>query len=73
LDGLADAPKSGRTPKINAAIKTYLHEMLQNPSPNMKALVLDELKKRHPHNLGQHPPRPAKSGLLLPPRPAGDA
>ena len=46
LDGLADAPKSGRTPKIDAAIKTYLHEMLENPSPNMKALVLDELKKK---------------------------
>ena len=43
--GLQDAPKAGRTPKIDAVIKTYLHEMLENPSPNMKALVLDELKK----------------------------
>ena len=46
LDGLTDAPKSGRTPKIDAVIKTYLHEMLENPSPDMKALVLDELKKK---------------------------
>jgi transposase len=46
LDGLVDAPKYGRTPKIDAAIKTYLHEMLENPSPNIKALVLDELKKK---------------------------
>lgn len=46
LNGLADAPKAGRPPKIDAVIKTYLHEMLENPSPNMKALVLDELKKK---------------------------
>ena len=46
LSGLKDAPKSGATPKIDALIKTYLHEMLENPSPDMKALVLDELKKK---------------------------
>ena len=46
LAGLEDAPKPGRTPKIDAAIKTYLHQMLENPSPNMKALVLDEMKKK---------------------------
>jgi len=46
LGGLADALKSGRTLKIDAAINSYLHEMLEDPSPNMKALVLDELKKK---------------------------
>jgi len=46
LDSLRDAPKSGRPPKIDAVIRTYLHEMLENPSPNMKALVLDEMKKK---------------------------
>ena len=46
LDSLQDAPKSGRPPKIDAVIRTYLHEMLESPSPNMKALVLDELKKK---------------------------
>lgn len=46
LAGLQDAPKPGRPPKIDAVIKIYLHEMLENPSPNMKALVLDELKKK---------------------------
>lgn len=46
LLGLQDAPKPGRTPKIDAVIRDYLHEMLENPSPNMKALALDELKKK---------------------------
>lgn len=46
MAGLADAPKCGRPPKIDAVIREYLHEMLENPSPNMKALVLDELKKK---------------------------
>lgn len=46
LAGLQDAPKAGRTPKIDAVIKEYLHEMLENPSPNLKALVLQDLKKK---------------------------
>ena len=51
MDGLADAPKPGRPPKMDAGIRTYLHEMLESPAPNMKALnmkalVLDELKKK---------------------------
>jgi len=46
MAGLQDAPKPGRTPKMDAIIRTYLHEMLESPSPNMKALVLDELKKK---------------------------
>lgn len=46
LDGLTDAPKAGRTPKIDAVIKDYLHEMLEHPSPNLKALVLADLKKK---------------------------
>lgn len=46
LDGLSDAPKPGRTPKIDAVIKAHLHEMLENPSPNLKTLVLDDLKKK---------------------------
>ncbi len=44
LRGLQDAPKTGRPPKVDALIKDYLHEMLTNPSPHMKALVLDELR-----------------------------
>ncbi len=46
LLGLQDAPKPGRTPKIDAVIRDYLHEMLENPSPNMKALALEEIKKK---------------------------
>ena len=46
LSGLQDAPKPGRTPKIDALIKAHLHEMLEDPSPNLKALVLDDLKKK---------------------------
>ncbi len=46
LSGLEDAPKTGCPPKIDVVIREYLHEMLENPSPNMKALALDEIKKR---------------------------
>lgn len=52
LSGLKDAPKTGRTPKIDEAIKAHLHEMLENPSPNLKTLVLDDLKKKRKRHLG---------------------
>lgn len=45
LVGLRDAPKPGRTPTIDDAVRAHLREMLENPSPNLKALVLDGLKK----------------------------
>ena len=46
LGGLEDAPKPGCPPKVDAALKAHLREMLENPSPNLKALVLDDLKKK---------------------------
>ena len=46
LAGLQDAPKPGRTPTIDAAVRAHLREMLENPSPNLKALVLGDLKKK---------------------------
>jgi len=47
LAGLQDAPKSGRPQKLDAAAIADLHQRLENPSPNLKALVLDDLKKKH--------------------------
>ena len=47
LDGLADAPKPGRRRKIDGSLEAVLRDILiENPSPNMKALLQDEIKKR---------------------------
>ena len=47
LDGLADAPKSGRFRKIDRSLEAVLRDILiENPSPNMKALLQAELKKK---------------------------
>ena len=47
LDGLADAPKPGRRRKIDGSLETVLRDILiENPSPNMKALLQAEIKKR---------------------------
>jgi len=47
LDGLADAPKPGRRRKIDGSLETLLRDILiENPSPNMKALLQAELKKK---------------------------
>lgn len=44
--GLGDAPKSGRPATINETVREHLEAMLQSPSPNLKQLVLDDLKKK---------------------------
>lgn len=47
LDGLADAPKSGRRRKIDGGLEAVLRDILiENPSPNMKAMLQAELKKK---------------------------
>jgi transposase len=46
LGGLSDAPKTGRLRKINQQLDNALLDILQNPSPNMKAVVMEELKKK---------------------------
>ena len=47
LDGLADAPKSGCFRKIDGSLEAVLRDILiENPSPNMKALLQAELKKK---------------------------
>jgi transposase len=46
LNGLSDAPKTGRPRKINQELENALLDILQNPSPNLKALMMDELKKK---------------------------
>ena len=46
LEGLADAPRSGRPPKIDAAVEEALRQILEQPSPNLKALIADEMQKR---------------------------
>ena len=46
LDGLADAPKTGRRRKIDAALEADLLDLLQNPTPDLKAVVQAHLKKK---------------------------
>ena len=45
-EGLADAPKSGRPATLNETGREHLEAMLSNPSPHLKQLVLDDLKKK---------------------------
>jgi transposase len=46
LDGLPDAPRSGRPPKIDAAVEETLRQILEQPSPNLKAVIAQEMQKR---------------------------
>ena len=46
LEGLVDAPKSGRPPKLDATAHAILEQVLSHPVPNLKGVVLPELKKR---------------------------
>ena len=46
LDGLADAPKPGRRRKIDAALEAELLDLLQHPTPDLKAVVQAHLKKK---------------------------
>lgn len=46
LDGLADAPKPGRRRKIDAVLEAELLDLLQNPTPDLKAVVQAHLKKK---------------------------
>lgn len=53
LNGLADAPKSGRRRKIDGSLETILRDILiENPSPNMKAVLQAEIKKRASRSAG---------------------
>jgi len=45
-EGLTDAPRSGRPPKIDAEVEAALREILEQPSPNLKAVIAAELEKR---------------------------
>jgi len=46
LEGLADAPKPGRRRKIDAALEADLLDLLQHPTPDLKAVVQAHLKKK---------------------------
>lgn len=46
LNGLADAPKSGRPRKLTKEVEAALVDLLQNPTPALKALVQAELRKK---------------------------
>ena len=46
LPGLSDAPKSGRPRKIDATVEAHLRDVIQNPTPNLKAALEDALEKR---------------------------
>ena len=64
LDGLADAPKPGRFRKIDGSLEAVLRDILiENPSPNMKALLQAELKKRQTRLLGHCKALPQTVGV----------
>jgi len=46
VQGLADAPRSGRPRKIDAAVEEALRDILEQPSPNLKAATAAELQKK---------------------------
>lgn len=46
LAGLSDAPKTGRRRKMDAALEAELLDLLQNPTPALKAVVQAHLKKK---------------------------
>jgi transposase len=46
LQGLSDAPRPGRPSKIDAEVEEALREILEQPSPNLKALITEEMQKR---------------------------
>ena len=45
-NGLADAPKSGRPAKIGAEVEATLLDLLEHPTPALRALVEAELQKK---------------------------
>ncbi len=53
LDGLADAPKPGRRRALEAQVEAHLLELLQNPTPDLKAVVQAHLKKKASAPLGE--------------------
>ena len=46
FDALADAPRSGRPRKIDAQVEEALREILEQPSPNLKAFIAQEMQKK---------------------------
>ncbi len=53
LSGLADAPKPGRRRKIDGSLEALLRDILiENPSPNMKATLEAEIKKKKSRSAG---------------------
>jgi|GEM_PF-1732289 len=72
LAGLADAPKPGRFRKIDGSLEVVLRDILiENPSPNMKAMLQAELKKRQTSLLGHHQALHEAALVHLPPGEAG--
>jgi len=53
LDGLSDAPKSGRPSKVDAELEAVLRDLLAHPTPALKAAVEDELQKKTLRSLGR--------------------
>ncbi len=52
LEKLADAPRPGRRRKIDAALEAELLDLLQNPTPDLKAVVQAHLKKKTSRSAG---------------------
>lgn len=46
LAGLTDAPKPGRPSKLEAAVEEEILDLLEHPTPDLKALVQARLQKK---------------------------
>ena len=44
--GLSDAPRSGRPHKLDAVAEAAVREILENPGPDLKSVIMAELQKR---------------------------
>ena len=64
--GLCDLPKSGRPPKLDAQALLVVATALESPTPALKPLLLERLKKGHLCQLGHGQARPQAHGRLVP-------
>ena len=46
LPGLKDGPRTGRPRKLDAAVDAHLRDLMQYPTPNLKAAIKEALEKR---------------------------
>ena len=72
LAGSSDAPKWGRC-RMDVSLEAELLDLLQNPTPDLKAVVQAHLRKSNRGHLDHRKALPQAAGFHLPPRSARPA